>query len=78
MSDNFSPADMQQLYKLAQSDTAKKLFALLQSSGSDQLQAAMEQASAGNLQGAKSVLGSLMNDPQAQSLLRQLKDDANG
>ena len=78
MSEKFSPADMQQLYRLAQSDTAKQLFALLQSSGTDQLQAAMEQASAGNMQGAKQTLGNLLNDPQAQSLLRQLKDDANG
>ena len=78
MSDNFSPADMQQLYRLAQSDTAKQLFALLQSCGGDQLKSAMEQASTGNLQGARATLGSLLNDPQAQSLLQQLKDDANG
>lgn len=77
-SESFSPMDMQQMMRLAQSDTAKQLFALLQSSGSDQLQAAMEQASAGNMQGAKAALGSILNDPQAQSLLRKLKDDANG
>ena len=77
-SESFSPPDMQQIMKLAQSDTAKQLFALLQSSGSGQLQAVMEQASTGNIQGAKAALGILLNDPQAQSLLQRLKDDANG
>ena len=77
-SGDFYPKDMQQLYKLAQSDTAKQLFALLQSSGSQQLQAAMEQASAGNMGQAKATLGDLLSDPQARSLLQKLKDDANG
>ena len=77
-SESFYPADMQQLMKLAQSDTARQLMALLQSSGSDKLQAAMEQASAGNMGQAKNMLGNLLNDPQARSLLQKLKDDANG
>ena len=77
-SGDFYPTDMQQLYKLAQSDTAKQLFALLRSSGGDQLQTAMEQASNGNMQGAKNALGDLLKDPQAMALLQRLKDDANG
>lgn len=76
--DNFSTSDMQQMMRLAQSDTAKKLFSLLQSTDSQQLQAAMDQASAGNLQAAKAALGSLLEDPQVKRMMQKLKDDANG
>ena len=77
-SGEFYPGDMQQMMKLAQSDTAKQLFALLQSSGGDQLKTAMEQASAGNMGQARAALGDLLKDPQARKLLQKLKDDANG
>ena len=76
--ENFSTPDMQQIMRLAQSDTAKKLFSLMQSADNQKLQAAMDQASAGNLQGAKAALGSLLDDPQVKKMMQKLKDDANG
>ncbi len=66
--------DLSQLMKLAQSPAGKQLIAMLQASGGSALQDAMKKASAGDYTQAKAALASLLNNPQAQALLKQLEE----
>lgn len=66
--------DLSQLMKLAQSPAGKQLIAMLQASGGSTLQDAMKKASAGEYTQAKAMLSSLLNNPQAQALLKQLEE----
>lgn len=67
--------DLSQLMKLAQSPAGKQLIAMLQASGGSALQDAMKKASAGDYTQAKAALASLLNNPQAQALLKQLEEE---
>ncbi len=69
-----STPDFSQLMKLAQSPAGKQLLAMLQASGGNTLQNAVKKASDGNYDEAKAMLSSLLNNPQAQALLKQLED----
>lgn len=66
--------DFSQLIRLAQSPAGKQLISLLQGSGGSVLQEAMQKASAGDYAQAKAMLAPLLNNPQAQALLKQLED----
>lgn len=69
-----STPDFSQLMKLAQSPAGKQLLAMLQASGGNTLQNAVKKASDGDYDQAKAMLASLLNNPQAQALLKQLED----
>jgi hypothetical protein len=51
---------------------------MLRQNNSLQLQQAMGQASSGNYTQAQDTLKSLLQDPQLQTLLRQLQEGNNG
>lgn len=72
--DGFQEFSMEQAAALAQSPAAKELYALLQRTHGDQLRAAMKQASGGDYAGVKETMQQLMTSPQAQELLRKLKE----
>jgi len=58
--------------RLAQSPAGKQLIQMLQSSGDPNLQRAMSSAASGDYAGAKQALSAIMNNPEAQKLLRQM------
>lgn len=66
--------DMSQLLRLAQSPAGQQLLTLLQKNGGDTLQNAVSQASQGNFTQAKQTLSSLLSNPEAQKLLKQLEE----
>lgn len=69
-----TPKELAQLASLAQSPAGQQLFALLRQQGGDTLDAAMTQAAAGDYAQAQSALSGLLASPEAQALLRQLKE----
>lgn len=66
--------DMSEILRLAQSPAGQKLLSLLQQSGGAQLQNAISSASNGDYTQAKQTLSSLLADPEAQKLLKQLEE----
>lgn len=63
---------MQEILRLAQSPAGKQLIALMQQKGGNELQKAIQLAAAGNYSQAKHAMESIMSDPQAQKLLKEL------
>lgn len=74
-SDDFS---MQEALRLAKTPAGQQLLALLRQQNGDQLRQAMSQAAAGNYGNVQSTLASLLSNPEAQALLRQLQEGNNG
>lgn len=72
--DHFS---MQEVMRLAQSDTGQQLLALLKRENGAALQQAMEQAAAGDYAQVQKTMSSLLTSPEAQALLRQLGGNGN-
>lgn len=66
--------NMSEILRLAQSPAGQQLIALLQRNAGDHLQSAVAKASAGDYEQAKQALSSLLEDPEAQTLLKQLED----
>lgn len=58
--------------RLAQTPAGKQLIQMLQSSGDPQLQNAMASAASGDYSAAKQALSAILNNPEAQKLLRQM------
>ena len=58
--------------RLAQTPEGQQLIRLLQASQGTDLQDAMRNAAAGDYASAKKALGSVLNHPEAQALLRKL------
>ena len=67
-----NPFPMQEILRLAASPAGKQLIALMQQKGGDELQKAMQLAAAGEYTQAKHVLDSVLSDPQAQKLMKEL------
>lgn len=63
---------MRDAMRMAQSPAGQQLLQLLRQSGGTQLDQAMNQALSGDYTAAKSLLSSLMNDPRAMELMKQL------
>lgn len=63
---------MREALRMAQSPEAQQLLTILRRSGGRELEQAMEQAAAGDYRAAKALLGSLIQDPQAQKLMKQM------
>ena len=72
--DHFS---MQEVMRLAQSDTGQQLLTLLKRENGAALQQAMEQAAAGDYAQVQKTMSSLLTSPEAQALLRQLGGNGN-
>lgn len=65
----FQPQDLARILGSAE---GQRLMALLQRDGGDRLRAAITAATAGRAQEAKSILAPLLEDPEAQELLKKL------
>ena len=67
--------DPQQVKKLLASSAGKQLLQLLNQDGGAALQQAAACLKTGNLSGAQSAVAPIMEQAQAQALLRQLEQD---
>lgn len=67
-----NPFPMQEILRLAASPAGKQLIALMQQKGGDELQKAIQLAAAGEYTQAKHALDSVLSDPQAQKLMKEL------
>ena len=67
--------DPQQVKKLLSSSAGKQLLQLLTQDGGAALQQAAACLKTGNLSGAQSAVAPIMEQAQAQALLRQLEQD---
>ena len=63
---------MQEILRLANSPAGKQLIAMMQQQGGNELQKAMEKAAAGDYTQAKQTIETMMSDPKAQQLLKEL------
>lgn len=68
----YDPKTIQQAMKIAQTPEGQQLIQMLQSTGGADLQKAMTKASGGDYAAAKQALSAILNNPEAQKLLRQL------
>ena len=73
--DGFS---MQEAMHLAQSDAGQQLLQLLRNNHGDAARSALEKARDGDITQAKQALQAFLADPQAQELLRRLKEEQHG
>ena len=76
----YDPETIRQSMHMAQTPEGQQLIRLLQSSGGSDLQKAMASASGGDYAAAKQALSAILNNPEAQKLLRQMgeKHGPNG
>lgn len=63
---------MQEMLRMAASPAGKQLIALMQQKGGEDLQKAMKLAVTGDYTQAKKTMESVLSDPQAQKLLKEL------
>ena len=63
---------MQEVLRMAATPAGQQLIALLRQKGGSEFQAAMSSAASGDYTQAKRAIEKLMEDPQAQNLLKQL------
>ena len=63
---------MQEMLRLAASPAGKQLIALMQQKGGEDLQKAMKLAATGDYMQVKKAMESVLSDPQAQKLLKEL------
>lgn len=66
---NFS---MQEIMRLASSPAGQQLIAMMQQQGGSEFQKAMAKAAAGDYSQAKRAIETMMADPKAQQLLKEL------
>lgn len=64
---------MQEILSLASSPAGQQLIALLRQQGGSEFQHAIERAAAGDYTQAKRAIESIMSDPKAQELLKNLR-----
>lgn len=67
-----SQPSMQEMLRLAASPAGKQLIALMQQKGGEDLQKAMKLAATGDYMQVKKAMESVLSDPQAQKLLKEL------
>ena len=63
---------MQEMLRMAASPAGKQLIVLMQQKGGEDLQKAMKLAATGDYTQAKKAMESVLSDPQAQKLLKEL------
>ncbi len=73
--DSISPEQLQQLLS---SPTAQALAAMLQQKSSTDMQNALAGAQSGDMAKVRQSLRSVLNDPQAQALIRKLQEEQHG
>lgn len=66
--------DMSELLRLAKSPAGQQLISLLQRTGGKELQSAVAKASSGDYEQARQTLSTLLENPEVQSLLKQMEE----
>ena len=64
---------MQEILRMANSPAGRQLVSMLQQTDHETLRSAMNSANAGNYDQATQQLKSLMDSPQVQTLLKQMR-----
>lgn len=77
-SEGFGKFDIQQVMRLANSDTGRQLLDLLQTTQGDTLQGAMDQAAAGDYDQLKKTVQQLLSNDQARQLVEKMGSDGHG
>lgn len=77
-SEGFGNFDIQQVMRLASSDTGQQLLNLLQATQGDTLRGAMDQAAAGNYEQLKKTVQQLLSNEQARQLVEKMGSDSHG
>ena len=78
MDEKFNNLSIQQAMQLANSEAGQQLLALLRSQNSQALNAAMEDAAGGDYDKVKDRLSTMVQSPQVQALMEQLRRNGNG
>lgn len=73
MEQKFDEFSLREAMRLAKTPAGQQLMALLQQSGGSELQKAMDRASAGDYAQAQQTISRLLQSPEAQALLKQMK-----
>lgn len=72
MNMQYDPDAIRQAMKMAQTPEGQQLIRMLQTSSSTDVEKAMASASSGDYAAARQALSALLNNPEAQRLLRQM------
>lgn len=70
--ENRNDLPIQEAMRLAATPAGQQLIAMLRAQNGDALQSAMSGAAAGDYTQAKRIIESMMSNPQAQQLLKEL------
>lgn len=75
MQNNPNPQDfsLRQAMQMAQTPAGQQLIALLRSSGGKEFQDAMAKAAAGDYTQARELINAMLNNPEAQKLIKELE-----
>lgn len=75
MQNNPNPQDfsLRQAMQMAQTPAGQQLVALLRSSGGKEFQDAMAKAAAGDYTQARELINAMLNNPEAQKLIKELE-----
>lgn len=73
MEQKFDEFSLREAMRLAKTPAGQQLMALLQQSCGSELQKAMDRASAGDYAQAQQTISRLLQSPEAQALLKQMK-----
>ena len=78
MDKNFDSISPQQMKQLLSSPAAQALAAMLQQKSEADMQNALAGAKGGDMAQVRKSLQGILNDPQAQALLRKLQEEQHG
>lgn len=67
-----NPLPMQEILRLAASPAGQQLIALMKQQSGNEFQNAMDRAAKGDYSQAKRAIETIMSDPKAQQLLKEL------
>lgn len=78
MEKNFQDFSMQEALRLAQTPAGQRLLAMLQQQYGEQLRQVITQAAAGHYEEVQRKMTDLLSNPEAQTLLNQMRGSQNG
>ena len=78
MEKNFQDFSMQEALRLAQTPAGQRLLAMLQQQYGEQLRQVINQAASGQYEEVQRKIADLLSNPEAQSLLNQMRGSQNG
>ena len=78
MEKNFQDFSMQEALRLAQTPAGQRLLAMLQQQYGEQLRQVINQAAAGHYEEVQRKMTDLLSNPEAQTLLNQMRGSQNG